>query len=147
MGGGNSGLFHGTHGSGDHKNSGQGELFGNTHENSNENFMYNVTLPPNNSQIKHIFRNAKGHLPDTVENRQRILDLVNDKTKFMGVDKNGNEWYVEKLENGSQLWAEVRNGIVQEGGLNNTPRKWNDNTGLNHSPADNPFKKNRRKAK
>ena len=48
----------------------------------------------------------------------------------MGTDQYGNDWYVEPLGNGGQHWAQVRNGVIFEGGYNRTPLEWDPNTGL-----------------
>lgn len=44
------------------------------------------------------------------------------------------DWHFKTLEDGSQIWTSSRDGIIQEGGLNNPPRPWNDRTGLNNDP-------------
>lgn len=91
-----------------------------------------ISFPPNDSQIKHIFRKRDGgHLPDTEENRKKILELANDETCYRGTDKYGNKWNVKIDDNGDQLWVEYRDGIIQEGGRNNISKKWNAETGLN----------------
>ena len=47
-----------------------------------------------------------------------------------GTDKYGNEWYTKTQSDGSQVWVESRNGNIFEGGVNNTPKPWNPETGL-----------------
>lgn len=96
-----------------------------------------ISLPKNNSQLKHIFRDDDGHLPDTPENRELLYKLANDSSKFKGVDINGISWNVEMLEDGSQLWVEYRNGVITEGGKNLIPRAWDPETGLNYNPKKN----------
>ncbi len=88
-------------------------------------------LPSNDSQIKHIFRKKENHFPDTKENRSRLEHLANDESKYIGTDAKGVRWYVQNLPDGSQLWAAVREGIIQNGGLNPMRRSWDDRTGLN----------------
>jgi len=38
-------------------------------------------------------------------------------------------WYAKTLENGIQIWAEVRNGQVRNGGFNSTPKIYNPKQG------------------
>ena len=42
-----------------------------------------------------IFGDRPGHLPDTPANRQRLVDVANDRDNYRGVDKYGNKWFVE----------------------------------------------------
>lgn len=105
MGGGASGHFKGTKGS----------------ENK---------LPTNHSVLKHIFRDKQGHMMDTEKNRLLLETTANSKESYLGKDKYGNEWYAKIFESGKQVWVEVRNGKIIDGGLNNRPKSWNDGTGL-----------------
>ena len=102
-------------------------------ENNNE-----VSLPTGDSQIRHIFGKRDGHLPDTEANRKLLTDLANDKTKYVGKDKYGNSWNVETLPDGQQNWVRYQNGKINEGGRNNSPKKWNSETGLNNNPKRRP---------
>lgn len=70
----------------------------------------------------HIFRNGLGHLAeDTPENRALLESAVKSdnyvETKYPGVDV-----YRETLPNGTQVWAEVKDGSITNGGVNSTPR-------------------------
>ncbi len=56
--------------------------------------------------------------------------MANNLENFLGTDKYGNEWYTKILEDGRQVWVESRNGSIFEGGINETPKPWNPNTGL-----------------
>lgn len=87
-------------------------------------------IPDNDSTTGHIFRDAEGHIPDTPENRALLEDVANDPANFRGTDKYGNEWYTKIQSDGSQVWVESRNGNIFEGGVNNTPKPWNPETGL-----------------
>ena len=40
-------------------------------------------LPANDSQLKHIFRKAEGHLPDTPENRQLVTKVANTPANYV----------------------------------------------------------------
>ena len=88
-------------------------------------------LSTNENQIKHMFRNSEGHfLHNTIENRAIIEKAAGNTNNFLGVDKFGNSWYAEILSNGAQAWAEVRGGIITEGGLNQIPKVFDPMTGL-----------------
>lgn len=87
-------------------------------------------IPDNDSTTGHIFRDAEGHIPDTPENRALLEDVANDPANFRRTDKYGNEWYTKIQSDGSQVWVESRNGNIFEGGVNNTPKPWNPETGL-----------------
>ena len=88
-----------------------------------------VVLPSGEAQIRHIFGNRPGHLPDTPENRTILTKLARDPTKYVGKDKYGNSWNIETTSNGVQNWVRYRNGVINEGGQNQTPRPWNPGTG------------------
>lgn len=96
-----------------------------------------IALPKGDAQLEHIFGHRAGHLPDTPENRQKLVDLANDDSKYVGDDKYGNSWSSQTESDGSQTWVRYRDGIINEGGNNKTPRVWDPDTGFNN----NPFKK------
>lgn len=100
-----------------------------------------VRLPADKSQLNHIFGERAGHLPDTPENRARLTRLAQDSSKYIGTDKYGNSWNVELSSDGKQYWVRYKNGVINEGGVNETPRIWDEKTGLN----SNPFKRRRRR--
>ncbi|MBQ7523385.1 MAG: hypothetical protein IJT07_02565 [Oscillospiraceae bacterium] len=95
-----------------------------------------VFLPQNDSQIKHIFTNKDGHLPDTPENRQLIFDLANDSSKFVGIDAYGTSWHAVINADGTQTWVRYYNKtrIISDAGQNQKPFAWNDRTGFNIEP-------------
>jgi RHS repeat-associated protein len=71
----------------------------------------------------HVFRNAPGHLAqDTAANRQTILDTANDPGNYIGTDSNGVATYRRSLPDGRQAWAEIYNGKITNGGVNDVPR-------------------------
>ena len=89
----------------------------------------NGKIPNNKSQTNHIFRNAPGHIPDTPNNRS-LLENTTTSKNYLGIDTYGNEWYANILNDGRQVWVEVRNGIIWDGGINDIPRTWNNIRGL-----------------
>ena len=80
--------------------------------------------------LKHIFSKDKGHLEDTPQNREKLIDVANKKENLLGRDQYGNEWYAEINEEGKQYWVELRNGEIWDGGLNEIPKNWNEQVGL-----------------
>ena len=75
---------------------------------------------------------------DDVENNKekeneeiKILeDNANSKENYLGKDKRGNDWYAQTLNDGRQVWSEVRKGTIRDGGINDVPHIFNNNTGL-----------------
>lgn len=118
--------------------------FGNTQGSQKEDNQANQKqhLPKDESQLKHIFKDKHGHLKDTPENRKLLVKLANNKNKYAGKDKYGNSWNIETTDSGAQNWVRYQNGIINEGGQNKTPRKWDNETGLNNNPV-----KRRKKSK
>ena len=79
------------------------------------------------SDASHIFRDAAGHLADdTPENRaliQGAVDPANLRSTITLPDGSTLAKYFETLPDGTQAWAEVRNGTeITNGGLDATPR-------------------------
>lgn len=89
-----------------------------------------IKLPEKDSQLKHIFRKDEGHLENTPENRKMILKLANDMKFYRGKDKYGNDWCIRENADGTQDWVRSMNQVVNEGGRNQTPIEWNEETGL-----------------
>ncbi|MCA0328008.1 MAG: filamentous hemagglutinin family protein [Proteobacteria bacterium] len=87
-------------------------------------------LPLKPEQMKHIFRDADGHVLDTVANRNMIQEVTRDGRSFLGKDKYGNDWYAQTRPDGSQVWVKARNGEIINGGLNPTPKAYSPQTGL-----------------
>ncbi len=64
-----------------------------------------------------------GHLTeDTLENRTLLKTTAEDRRNHVGTDKFGNEVYARRQSDGSEIWVEVRGGIIHNGGVNHTPR-------------------------
>jgi RHS repeat-associated protein len=93
-----------------------------------------IELPSDSSQLGHIFRDAAGHLADSAENRRLLRDLANDPSAKLGPDRFGNIWSAKTLEDGSQVWTSSRNGIIQNGGVNDMPRTYSPQSGLSSPP-------------
>jgi len=81
-------------------------------------------------RIGHIFRDAPGHVKDTPENRQRLLELVEQAENFLGTDARGHSWYVSAEGQRPQLWAVVRGDEIINGGANDAPRSFDPESGL-----------------
>src|SRR4051812_26226805 len=89
-----------------------------------------VEFPQNEAQIKHIFRDSPGHLPDTPANRQLLQSVADDARATLGEDKFGNVWSARVNPDGTQTWVQTRNDIISNGVVNQTPRMFNPQTGL-----------------
>lgn len=116
------------------KHGGFGNTSGKTKAPEIPNTDGSVSLPKEKAQLKHIFGDREGHLTDTPYHRKQLKNLANDKSYYKGKDKYGNSWNVKIMRDGSQLWARHRNGTINEGGKNKTPRPWDKQTGLNRNP-------------
>jgi filamentous hemagglutinin len=81
-----------------------------------------ASFPTGHSQLGHIFRNAPGHLADTPANRQLLTDVASNSANRVGVDRFGNVWFSLTRADGTQVWASARNGVIQNGGLNQVPQ-------------------------
>lgn len=82
------------------------------------------------SRTAHIFRPAQGHLPDTPANRQWLISVASNPKNLLGNDRYGNLWYSQIQPDGSQIWVQVRNGQIMNGGFNPVPRRFNLQTGF-----------------
>jgi hypothetical protein len=83
--------------------------------------MLGITI--DEGRIGHIFREADGHFAqDTTGNRQALIDAASRPENFLGIDRFGNEWFAEIRADGSQIWVQVREGNITNGGVNMTPR-------------------------
>lgn len=91
-------------------------------------------MPKNDSQLKHIFAERDGHVPDTPQNRKKLIELAKDQSKYLGKDKHGNSWHAEITGDGKQWWVRFREQTINEGGLNQYPRPWDPESGLNKNP-------------
>ncbi|MGN9163740.1 hypothetical protein ACTNDY_00445 [Tissierellaceae bacterium HCP3S3_D8] len=87
----------------------------------------------NEKQKDHIFRDADGHFAeDNLSNRQKLEDVVNNGENYLGKYRFGNDWYTKTSVDGTQTWGKVRNGSIENGGINKIPRSYNSQTGLSN---------------
>lgn len=100
------------------------------YDNSGGDTEVKITFPQEDAQLKHIFRDAEGHIADTSANRQKILDVTSNLDNYLGKDARGNDWYAIISEDGTQIWVRVRNGVIDNAGVNDVPRTWDSVTGL-----------------
>ena len=118
---------------------GQSDLYKGTYGDKEENIpdylKGKIKLPPNDSQLKHIFKERDGHLPDTPENRKLLEELANNKDRYKGKDKYGNDWNIRLNDDGTQDWVRSQHQVINEGGRNKEPRPWDDETGLFRNPT------------
>ena len=85
-------------------------------------------------RVGHIFRDAKGHLPDTPQNRALLADVADDPAATLGMDRFGNTWSARLLPDGTQICVQTVGNRIVNGGLNRTPRTFSPQTGLS-SPS------------
>ena len=90
----------------------------------------NVRLPVTPSELGHLFRKKRGHLVDTPENRQLLLDVAADPTARLESDQYGNVWAARLRADGRQVWVQLRDGVIVNGGMNEEAKTFNPQTGL-----------------
>jgi filamentous hemagglutinin len=70
-----------------------------------------------------MFRDAEGHFrQDSPVNRQALLEVASRPANLVGTDRFGNFWFAETRADGTQVWAQVREDMIVNGGLNHTPQ-------------------------
>lgn len=89
-----------------------------------------IVFPTSESELRHIFRQAEGHVDDTPENRKLLLSVANDSSARLESDKYGNTWAVKVLPDGRQGWVQIRGEKIVNAGINVVARKFNPSTGL-----------------
>lgn len=82
------------------------------------------------NKAKKIFGTREGHIVDTPQNRELLINIANDTNNILGNDKFGNTWSAKLLDTGEQVWTQTRNGQIINGGINKIPKKFNSETGL-----------------
>ena len=79
-----------------------------------------IKFPSQRAQLMHIFR-PKHNIIDSPENRLMLLEVANNPAYRMGIGQYGKEVYAYTRSDGSQIWVEVMNGIIQNAGINMRP--------------------------
>ncbi|WP_240324400.1 hypothetical protein [Trinickia diaoshuihuensis] len=90
----------------------------------------NGNIQIDDSRAGHIFRDSDGHISDTPANRQLLESVANDPSAVLGTDKYGTTWAAKTNPDGTQTWVGIRGGKVSYGGINQTPKSFNSQTGL-----------------
>lgn len=86
-------------------------------------------------RTRHIFRAADGHFPDdTRANRRLLLRVAGNPANRLGRDQFGVIWAEQTMPDGRQVWVQIRNGKIINGGLNPKPRRFDFATGLSAGP-------------
>ena len=86
------------------------------------------TIPKD--RAPHIFRGKEGHMKDTPQNRETLQKIADDPKTTLGTDRHGNTWSSQQNKDGTQTWTQTRNGEIRNGGVNETPKQYNPETGL-----------------
>jgi RHS repeat-associated protein len=79
-------------------------------------------LPEDASQLGHIFRSAEGHFAEDTPESRGLLRETASPQNYIETNAHGNQVYAKPQPDGSEVWVEVRNGTIQNGGINSTPR-------------------------
>lgn len=69
-------------------------------------------------------------MPDSPTTQELLRILISNEQNHLGVDVSGNDWYAQGLPDGSQLWANVRNGEMKYAGIRKIPRSFDPKVGL-----------------
>ena len=85
-------------------------------------------MPEQRAQVMHIMAKRKGHLIDTPANRKILETISDDKKNFIKSDPRGFNIY-SKVVNGKEYWVYERNGIIQNGGVNEVNFKYHQKGG------------------
>lgn len=86
--------------------------------------------PTNARPAQPFFRGKEGHLSDTPENRKLLEGVAVSPATTFGNDKFGNTWSSQNRSDGTQVWIQARDGKIINGGVDQTPRQFNAETGL-----------------
>lgn len=90
-------------------------------------------------RLRHIFRVADGHFAiDTAANRRLLLRVAGNPANCLGEDRFGVVWAAQTVRNGSQIWVQIRNDRIINGGINPGPRRFNISTGLSVGTDEGP---------
>lgn len=86
-----------------------------------------IFFPPNDGQVKHMFRNKPGHFSeDTSANRNLILRVARPGNKIGNLAHNPSiEVYYEKISDNQFVWVYVKaNGVITNAGCNKKHWNW-----------------------
>ena len=105
------------------------------------------------NKIGHIFKDSRGHLnKDTPENRAFIESSTANPENKVATNSHGADIYLKTMPDGTQAWAEVREGEIRNGGKNSFPKAWVSDSSnykggyfvtpkfTHHNPNDETFK-------
>lgn len=67
--------------------------------------------------------------------RKFLEELANNRDRYKGKDKYGNDWNIRLNDDGTQDWVRSQHQVINEGGRNKEPRPWDDETGLFRNPT------------
>jgi hypothetical protein len=79
-------------------------------------------FPSDPSQLGHIFRDAPGHFTEDTPGNRAAIQLTISPANYSHIDQFGNAIYGQTNANGTQTWAQVRGGTIQNAGINQTPQ-------------------------
>jgi len=57
-----------------------------------------------------------------VTSRQTLTEVANDPASVLGKGGFGSTWAAKILQDGTQVWVQIRNGRITNGGVNARPR-------------------------
>ena len=60
------------------------------------------------ANMHYFFNNKKGHLTNSIENKNLIKSILQDQANYCGVDDYGNALYIKMLSSGIWIWVYVR---------------------------------------
>ncbi len=79
-----------------------------------------VPFRPNS--LTHIFR-PHHNLVDSTATRRMLQEIAGDVANLAGINQHGTQVYTRLLDDGSQMWVYVRDGVIFDAGRNVTPKK------------------------
>lgn len=89
------------------------------------------------TRLGHIFRAADGHFTiDTAANRRLLVRVARNPANHLGRDRFGVIWAAQLMPDGRQIWVQIWNNLITNGGVNSSPRSFNYMTGLSSIEAE-----------
>jgi RHS repeat-associated protein len=71
------------------------------------------------STTAHIFRDAEGHFPEDTAGARAMIEETATAVNSLGRDIYSSEWFARTVSGGYEVWAQARNGVIVNGGINN----------------------------